>query len=84
MVANSIVICIYKTGAHNLSSDGWEQRTIFDANGVGEAKGRVISEGNRYTSGKIPDNIHDPQRNQFRGGENIHTFFKILWMHGCL
>lgn len=31
MVANNIVTCIYKTGAHNLSSDGWEQRTILDA-----------------------------------------------------
>ena len=39
MVANSIVTCLYKTGAHNLSSDGWEQRTIFDANGVRRSKG---------------------------------------------
>jgi len=40
MVANSIVTCIYKTGAHNLSSDGWEQRTILDANGVRRSKGK--------------------------------------------
>lgn len=39
MVFANIVRCIYKTGAHNLSSDGWAQRTILDANGVRRSKG---------------------------------------------
>ena len=40
MVFANIVRCIYKTGAHNLSSGGWAQRTnSTHANGVRRSKG---------------------------------------------
>ena len=82
MVFANIVRCIYKTGAHNLSSDGWAQRTILDANGLRRSKGYgefLKAIGTHQV--RSLTTIDAPQGINLE--EKTYIFQKKKSMHGC-